>query len=251
MPRVLAIDSEHGWMLLVDGGAPLRGLLRSPGDLRHWRRVLPLYAEAQIALAGRCHELLALGALDRRLAVLPAQYEWLLADTATLRIGQPAGLTAGEYRRLRALAPRVAALCERLAGHRVPETLHHDDFHDGNIFVRDGRYTFADWGESCAAHPFFTLVVTLRSVAYRLGRVESDREVARLRDVYLEPWARYASREHLLVACELARRLGMVCRALTWHRVVSGLEEPLKGGHAEAVPGWLREFLDAETRAAA
>lgn len=169
--------------------------------------------------------MLALGALDRRLAVLPAQYEWLLADTATLRIGQPAGLTAEEYRRLRALAPRVAALCERLAGHRVPETLHYDDFHDGNIFVRDGRYTFADWGESCAAHPFFTLVVTLRSVAYRLGRVESDREVA--------------------------RRLGMVCRALTWHRVVSGLEEPLKGGHAEAVPGWLREFLDAETRAAA
>ena len=53
-----------------------------------------------------------------------------------------------------ALAPRFAELCERLAGYGVPETLHHDDFHDANIFVCGDRYTFADWGESCVAHPF-------------------------------------------------------------------------------------------------
>ncbi len=77
----------------------------------------------------------------------------------------------------------------------MPETLHHDAFHGGNIFVRDGRYTFAVWGESCAAHPFFTLVVTLRSIVYRLELAEGSPELAGLRDACLEPWTHYASRE--------------------------------------------------------
>jgi hypothetical protein len=37
-----------------------------------------------------------------------------------------------------------------------------------------------------------------------------------------------------------------VCRALTWHRVVTSLEEPFRSEQAEAVPGWLGEFLEAE-----
>jgi Ser/Thr protein kinase RdoA (MazF antagonist) len=28
----------------------------------------------------------------------------------------------------------------------VDRTLQHDDLHDGNVFVRDGRYLFFDWG---------------------------------------------------------------------------------------------------------
>ena len=43
----------------------------------------------------------------------------------------------------------------------------------------------------------------------------------------------------------------MVCHALTWYHVVSSLEEPFKAEHAEAVPGWLQEFLNAETEASA
>ena len=169
MPPVLATDLDRGWMLLPDMGVTLRGRLRSDRDIGHWRRVLPRYAEVQRALAGRLDQLLALGVLDRRLAVLPAQYARLLEDTHALRIDQPQRLTSEEYRRLRGLTPRFAALCERLAGYRIPETLHHDDFHDGNILVRDGRYTFFDWGESCVEHPFLSLVVTLRSIALTFG----------------------------------------------------------------------------------
>ncbi len=246
MPQVLATDLERGWMLLRDSGDSLRSQIQSEQDMWHWHTVLPLYAGLQIELSERLGQLLALGALDRRLATLPGQYEQLLADTAALRIGLTDGLTAEEYERLRALTPRFAALCERLSGYHVPETLHHDDFHDGNIFVRDGRYTFADWGESCAAHPFFTLVVMLRSIAYRRGWAADAPELARLRDVYLAPWARYEPHERLLAASTLAQQVGMVCRALTWHRVVSRLEEPFKSEHADAVPGWLQEFLAVE-----
>jgi Phosphotransferase enzyme family len=249
MPEVLAADLERGWMLLRDSGESLRSQIQTEQDIWRWHAVLPLYAGVQIELSSRLPDLLALGVLDRRLATLARQYQQLLADTDAMRIDQPDGLTTEEYARLQALAPRFAALCERLAGYRVPETLHHDDFHDGNKFVRDGRYVFADWGESCAAHPFFSLVVTLRSIAYRLGWADGAPQLARLRDSYLAPWACYEPHENLLAAFALAQRVGMVCRALTWHGVVSRLEEPFKSEHADAVPGWLQEFLAAETAA--
>ena len=249
MPEVVAADAERRWMLLRDSGDSLRSRIQAEQDIERWHAVLPLYAGVQIEMAGRVPDLLALGAFDRRLATLAGQYQRLLADTDAMLIGQPDGLTAEEYERLCALAPRFAALCERLAGYGVPETLHHDDFHDGNIYVRDDRYTFADWGESCVAHPFYTLVVTLRSIAYRQGWAEDAPELARLRDSYLAPWARFDSRENLLAAFALAQRVGMVCRALTWHMVVSHLEEPFKSADADAAPGWLHMFLAAETAA--
>ncbi|NIV38583.1 MAG: phosphotransferase, partial [Anaerolineae bacterium] len=216
MPQILATDLARGWMLMSDGGARLRNLIQSGRDLWHWQRILPLYAEVQMELASRSHELLTLGALDRRLTVLPAQYEQLLADTTALCIDRPEGLTAEAYQRLRALAPHVAAMCEQLAGYGIPETLQHDDFHDGNIFVRNERYIFFDWGDGCVSHPFFTLLVTLRSIAYRLEWKESVPELAQLRDIYLEPWTRYGGHKDLLMAFQLAYQLGMICRALTW-----------------------------------
>jgi hypothetical protein len=247
MPEVLAADPARGWLLMRDGGVALRRLIREDGQLRRWHPLLPLYAGLQMEMAARLPELLALGALDRRLATLPAQYEQLLADTRALGIGQPGELSAEAHQRLRDMAPRFAAQCERLAAFGLPETLHHDDFHDGNIFVRDGRYVLTDWGESCAAHPFFTTVVMLRSAAHTLGLAVDAPEVITLRDIYLEAWQPFAPRPALLEAFELAQSVGMVCRALTWHRVVTSLEEPFRSQYADAVPGWMGEFLETMT----
>ena len=246
LPTVLASDNARGWLLLTDAGVTLRSLVNSADDLYHWERILPRYAEMQIALAGESDELLALGALDRRLAVLPTQYEALLRDTDALRIGLPDGLTADEHARLVAFTPQFASRCAELASYGLPETLHHDDFHDANIFVRDGRYALADWGESCVAHPFSTLLVNQRSIAYRLGFLGEENEhpeTTRLRDAYLEPWTAYAPRADLLAACALARQLAMAGRALTWHHVISPLPEPHRSQDADAVPGWPQEFL--------
>ncbi len=249
MPQILAADRERRWLLMSDGGATLRSLMRSAADLGHWERVLPLYAETQIALAERVPELLALGTLDRRLAALPQQYERLLEDTDALCLGQPDGLSAEEHAALRALAPRVAARCAELASYGIPESLNHDDFHDGNVFVQDGRYVFFDWGDACVSHPFFTLLVTLRSIGYRLGLEEHDPALARLRDVYLTSWGRYGSPATLLRAAELARRLGMLCRALTWRHVLAAVAPAQRAAHDGPVAGWLQEFLQAETQA--
>jgi hypothetical protein len=160
-------------------------------------------------------------------------------------IDRPDGLTGEQYARLQAFAPQFAEMCAQLAAYGIPETLHHDDFHDGNIFLGASGFRFFDWGESCAAQPFYTLVVGLRGIAYRFGLAEDAPELRRLRDIYLEPWTSYASRTILLDACALAKQIGSFCRALTWHQAVSQLESPLREEQQDAVPGWLQIFLES------
>lgn len=247
MPPVLAVDLQRGWMLTPDLGIALRSIIQPTRVLQHWRRVLPLYAEVQIDMASRINEILELGGLDRRLTKLPDDYELLLTNTDALRLDHPDGLSTEEYQRLHQLAPNVREMCEQLATYRIPETLHHEDFHDANIFIRNSHYTFADWGESGVAHPFITLLVTSRVIAWRLKLAEDAPELVHLRDIYLEQWKHYESPENLIAAFKLAYRVGMICRALTWHRIVVGMEEPVNAEYAEAVPGWLQEFLNYET----
>jgi aminoglycoside/choline kinase family phosphotransferase len=250
MPQVLAAAPEQGWLLLRDAGVTLRSLIQHEQRADRWFDLLPLYASVQIDLSARLTDLLALGVPDRRLTLLPTLYEQLLDEQTALLIGQPDGLTADDYARLRRWIPQVQALCTELAQYNIPMTLHHDDFHDANIFIQGDRVTFADWAESCVAHPFFSLVVMLRSTAYQLKLSEEAPELTQLRDAYLEPFTRYETPKNLVAASKVAHRLGMLCRALTWHQVVSALAEPTKTEYAAAVPGWLQEFLGGRVTAA-
>ena len=249
VPELLAVDADRGWLLMRDAGQMLRDTIRPTRDIRPWLPVLPLYAELQIEMAERLPELLALGAPDRRVSVLPGLYEQLLADVDTLRIDQPLGLTREQYRQLLDLSQRVVELCAQLAQYQILETLNHGDFHDGNVFVRGGRFSFIDWGDSCVSHAFYSLRTVLVSAEISLGLEENSPELRPLRDAYLEPWTRYESREDLLRALDLASRLASINGALTWHRLVSRLEGLPQEEYAEPVPALLQEFLDAETRA--
>ncbi len=245
MPELMAFDAAQGWMLHADGGDTLRTLLQAEKSLGHWLRILPEYAELQIAMADHLDELLASGAPDRRLARLPDQYEALLEETSDLRIGQPDGLSAEEYRRLLDLRPWVAARCAELASFGLPQTIQHDDFHDGNIFVRDGCYSFFDWGDACITHPFCTLLVSLRSIAFRFDLAEGAPELNQLRDAYLAPWTGFAPRDRLLVAAELAQKVGILCRVFSWRAALYGADEEDVAPYLDAVPGWLQELLSA------
>jgi hypothetical protein len=233
---------------MADGGTRLREILTADRDIRHWEKLLPIYAEVQIELASLLQILLELGVPNCRLATLPAQYEQLLADKSVLLIDQPGGLTLVEYQRLCNLQLHFTALCEQLAGYQIPESINHGDFHDGNVFVNNGQYVFFDWGDSCITHPFFSLRTVSVSVENTLQVVETDPDFARLRDAYLEPWTRYASREHLLAAYRLAQRLSPISSALGWYRVISSLDESLRNDYAEAIPSLFREFLSSEAQ---
>src|SRR3954454_20441382 len=79
-------------------------------------------------------------------------------------------------------------MCRELASYGIPETIQHDDLHDGQVFLQDGRYRFSDWGDSCVSHPFHSLTVTLRATAAKLALEPGVGEVLRMRDAYLESY---------------------------------------------------------------
>jgi Phosphotransferase enzyme family len=208
VPELVAADLESGWMLMRDGGERLREVIERERDVSRWLDLLPQYAELQIELAVEADALVAAGAPDRRLAVLPETL-----DPFELSTEQTA---------------RVADWCERLASYGIAETIQHDDFHDGQIFVRDGRYLFFDWGDACVSHPFFTLSVTLEGVLrWGLDDIEDSVDIAPFRDAYLEPFERYGTRFELVEATTIAFRLGWISRALSNHEldVALGVED--------------------------
>jgi hypothetical protein len=237
----VAIDAERGWMLTRDAGTRLREQMQSAADLHHWETLLPAYADLQIQLGPSADELLALGVPDTRLSAIPGLLDDLLDDHGALLLDLPEGLTSEELGRLRERLPEIAAMCGELASYGIPETIQHDDFHDGNVFVRDGRHIFFDWGDSCVSHPFHTMVVTLRSVAMRFDLEPGGTELLRLRDAYLEP---FGDGESLSRAFELAYAVGTIGRALAWHRYVRESDPRYRSEIAEAVPYGLQRFLE-------
>ena len=228
---VVDVDPERGWFLMRDGGTRLRELVESPADLRHWERVLPEYARLQLEVAPHADEFLALGTPDERLAVLPGLFRALLAT-------RPHGLTEGEYRQALGAVPRFEEMCLALAEDGLAETIQHDDLHDGQVFVRDGRYLVFDWGDSCVSHPLLSLTVILRSTASRLELEPGGPELRRLREAYLEPFARGPE------IGDLAYRVGTIARAIAWKRMVDPRElEYLSESDLEGPAYGIRLFL--------
>ena len=203
IPPLLAVDVERGWMLMGDAGTRLREVVERERDLTRWLEILPLYAGVQIDMADQADDFVAVGVPDLRLSVLPAKFEQLLVGLDDL--------PSRDRRRLAESVPRVEEMCEELAGYGVPETIQHDDFHDGQVFLGNGRYLLLDWGDSCVSHPFFTLSVTLEGgLAWGLDDVQGSVDVTPFRDAYLEPFAR----DDAVAAAEIAMRLGWACRAV-------------------------------------
>jgi hypothetical protein len=216
MAELISIEPSEGWMLSAHSGDMLRNHIKTVDDLHHWDQILPLYAEFQMELADHCEEIMVTGIPDRRLEIFPGLYESLLEDVVNLRVDNPPGLSGEEHRRLLDLRPQVTALCEELAGLQLPETVCHEEVHDGNILINDNRYIFVDWSDSSFGHPFFTMLVTLRHTAYRMELDESAPEISRMRDIYLEPWTRYHPSTKLREAFAIAYRLAMIDRSLSY-----------------------------------
>ena len=208
-----------------------------------WDELLPLYAELQIELAEDAKELVALGAPDKRPAMVSAAYAGLVE-----RVGRHNSL---DIKRLQALAPELESLTDALAS-PLPATLIHEEFHETNVFVRDGRPRLLDWGEATVSHPFAGLVNTLRDIAFRRRLKPNGREMLRLRSVYLEPWTPFGSPRELSELFDRGYVLGALCRALTWDRVLTGQRASVRNEYNRNAAVWLdiifREAIEQGVR---
>jgi hypothetical protein len=216
-PEVLAVDEDRHWLLTREfGGRPLEPV----SEIERWEEAVRAYARIQADSAPGIERLMALGCPDRRLERLAAAIDPLVEDTSLLLPGQEHGLSAAEIGQLRRLAPRLKAMCDELAGYRVPPSLEHGDFYYGQIFETDGSVLFIDWSDSSVAHPFFSMFLFSRyaEMEQRFPPVPDAR--ARLREAYLEPWTVYESMDRLIAAFELAQLLAAVHGAVFYQQFV-------------------------------
>jgi hypothetical protein len=195
LPPLIAAEPERAWLLLGDAGTPIAAF----GDvLEAWLAALPLYAELQQRETTHAEEHLAAGVPDLRAHTLPGRYEgW-----------------AEREPRLAPFTSRFAELCASLTR---PPSVQHDDLHESNLYARDGRLVFLDWGDTCIAHPFASLLIAFRYVTY----YHDVSWLPQLRAAYLEPWGSGLDDE-----LDAALQVAAFARLLQWERI--GDTEPLQ-----------------------
>ena len=237
----LAYDEERAWMLMRDGGTRLRELPQRR-DHATWRTIVTQYADLQRVVAPHVDALVAIGVPDLRLDELPARFRDLVADEELLLVDREGGLTRREHDRLAAWTRPFAALCDTLAEYGVPETIEHNDLHDGNVFVRGGRAFFFDWGDASISHPFHSMRTTLAVVANIFGVPRGDALLADLRDAYL---AGFGDVQELAVPFELAQRTAIVAKALTFVPFVSSMPPAFRRRYEHTIANVLRKATDA------
>lgn len=225
VPAPLAVEPERGWLLLPE----FDELLDFDAPLAVRQESLRRFAHLQRQTSGLTDELLADGCLDRRLDVLERQIEPLLADReATARLG------ADEVAELRRLAPVLKQLCRRLAVLGPQPTLVHGDLHMLNVARLDGELVYFDWTDACVAHPFIDLL------SLQWEKDEANR--AALLGAYLEAWEGVETPERLREAVLLAAVVIPLHHAVSYQRLVAGLEPDAKP-ELDATHEFLRELL--------
>jgi phosphotransferase family enzyme len=224
------VSASTTWMLTRDSGRQLRAVLKDRERGPSWDELLRRYAELQIVLMAEVDELIALGTPDKRPAKVSAEFPRLVE-----RVG---ALAEMDVTRVRALAADVDALTASLEG-PLPATLIHEEFHEGNVFVRGGHARLIDWAEGAVSHPFAGIVNTFRDIAFRRRLTPNGREMRRLRSVYLECWTRFATLPELHELFDRGYVLGALCRALTWERVLAGQSTSVRAEYGRNAAVWL------------
>jgi hypothetical protein len=227
VPAPLSVDESRRWMLLADLGEPIGW----DAPVEQQEHMLLAHGEIQRDATKRIDALLAMGCLDRRLARLAMQIDALLDDTVLLA----RMLNAAEIERVRALRPRLMAMCAELASYAVPPTLVHGDLHLENVARLGDNLMFFDWTDACVAHPFFD--------AISIFQVEDSHREERLRDSYLSLWVAYEPVERLRVAWELAKPLSALHQAISYQYILAALEELSQPELSSGLPYWLRTLL--------
>lgn len=214
-PQLIAADDQNHWMLMEDFGGESLEQVRSIAD---WERALRRFAEIQIGLVLRTDDLLALGCPNRPLDQMATDIDALLDDEHALLIGQDGGLTVEEAEQLRIRRNELHTLCQELADYAIPLSLEHGDFWAGNVIKTANDFLYFDWSDSSIAHPFFSLDLFIQDAKDTFA--DSPEVITQLLDAYLAAWALYRPIEDLRAAYTIARTLGPLHHAISYHRFI-------------------------------
>jgi hypothetical protein len=242
VPAVVATDPDTGAFLTRDGGSTMREALQEPYDPSFWHDVLTRYAQLQIECIGQANALRDAGIHSARVADLPALFPEVIGFARDERMNLPGGLTEMEIGQLRSLEERFVECCEQLFVYGIPDTLHHDDLHDENIFA-DGR--IFDWGDAYLSHPFFALRLVIRVTERRMELLPGDPALAPLVEAYLQAWGDFGSPQLLGDCWAVAQKVEHLVHAQTWRRVTADAPPAFFADRKDPVSGCLRDLLHA------
>jgi hypothetical protein len=183
-PEVVAIDERKGWLLMHE----VTGEQVADLGAEATEQELRVAATIQRATVGKHAELLEVGMPHRPLD------------------------------ELRAAAPHLGGVCERLEALGLPETLTHGDLHQWNAIRRDGAVVLLDWSDAALAHPFLDLAPML---FYAEPTAEEREQFIR---AYLQPWAGIAPEADLREAAALGETLGCVYQAISFRAIHEAFE---------------------------
>lgn len=256
----VALDPDRSWLLMRDAGHRLREQLDGEGGgppvqaqltLAAWAELLPRYAELQLAAVPLVADLELAGVPLVAPMDHPGLFDDLLGEDEWLRPGVSSEMSFETYAQLCGSQALVAEAADAVEAAGVGVSIQHDDLHDGNVFVRDSdaaRFSIIDWGDAYLGHPFATLLVTLNTIANRLGLDTATQPpaLARLVDAYLEPFTHagrtLADLRAVLPSVLLLARIG---RAESWRRMFAGDHTAAAAmGWADSMPGWFASVVD-------
>lgn len=219
VPDVVALDVERHWTLMRN--VPGVKLAQHPDKARYlprWAELLRRFAQVQIDYTTRVDDLLAMGCFDFRLESLYTDAEALFAEVPHLLEGAN-GLSAEQISLLPGLLPRLRALCDTLISSGIPPTLHHGDFHSGNILCEEDCVVL-DWsGFVGVSHPFLFLSV--------VSEEHTDEAVLeQLIGIYLSAWSAYGLPNVLKEYARAGIVLGWLTGALGHSRQIAMAADP-------------------------
>ena len=245
VPEVLAINPDQGWSLTRDAGQTWRSAIAVSDHWPLWEDLMQRYAAAQMGLEAHLAELLTTGVPKRSPATLPQQAADLIAELNQVGSDE-GGLSAADSDELKARLPLYGQWCRELDDSGIASTIQHDDLHSSNICLTEAKGSrIIDWGDASIGHPFGTLLVTLGSIAHYGGCEVDDPRVQRVRDAYLEPFTAYAPRSELIAQVDIARRVGVVTRALSWRGALIDSPASVHLEYDFPVRDWLLELSAA------
>ncbi|WP_411139262.1 phosphotransferase [Streptomyces sp. C10] len=245
VPVTVAVDLERRWWLAADAGETLAGRAgSSPVVLSAWRQVLREYAGLQRRLETQVSRIHSVGVPWYSPAKVPLQFAELLDDAGRLLVGDARGLSREEYRELRCMEPVITRWCEELDGAGIPLSIQHDDLSDANVCHNGNGFTIIDWADAHVGHPFGSLIFPLRTFREQHGLPADHPDVIALADIYLEAWGDLSDRESLRHLKDLAVRVAVVSKALSWTRALVGVDRAaLNAYYASPEARWLRKLL--------
>jgi hypothetical protein len=218
IPHVAAIEARERWLLTeAFEGPKLRQIGNRDRYIPLWEQLIEDFGRMQLDYVDRRPQLTSLGCPDWPLVRLAASIDRFLLQEVPFLAGEGDAIP---LQQLEEAAARLTALCAELMSFRIPDTLHHGDFHSGNILTDGRSCRVVDWAfQSGVAHPFFFLAVVFEE--------HTDPAIrARLCDLYLRLWTDYEPMHRLRKAVELAQPLALLHEAMGHYRQLQSARTP-------------------------